>query len=107
MRRMLMATVVAALVALALAVPASARPAAPDSAAPAVKATPAPDCVDTYLDDSGYIDFLEVINNCGRNLRIKVVLANHSDKPCRSIVAYDYYDYTWKYPGRFDGLVLC
>ena len=103
-----MATIVAALVVFALALPASARPAGSDSAATAAAAAASvPNCVDTYLDDSGYTDFLEVINNCDRNVRVKVVLANHTDKPCRTIVAYDYYDYTWKYPGRFDGLVSC
>jgi hypothetical protein len=34
------------------------------------------------------------------------VLANHVDKPCRTIAAYDYYDYNWKDLGPFDGLVL-
>jgi hypothetical protein len=102
-----MATVVASLVVLALAVPASARPADPDSATTAAVAASVPSCVQTDLDDSGYVDYLRVINGCNHSLRIKVVLAFHVDKPCRTIPAYDYYDYDWKYPGRFDGLVSC
>jgi hypothetical protein len=48
-----------------------------------------------------------VINNCDDAVRVKVVLVFHVDKPCYMISTYDYHDYSWKYPGRFDGLVSC
>ena len=107
MRRTLMATVVAALVVLALAVPASARPAGPDSAATAAVAAAVPNCVVTDLNDSGYTDYLTVFNGCNYAVRVKVVLAFHTDKPCATIGADAIRSYSWKYPGRFDGLVSC
>jgi len=82
MRRTLTATIVAALVVLALALPASARPAGPDSAATAAAAAASvPRCVVTSLDDSGYTDYLTVFNGCSYAVRVKVVLAFHTDKP--------------------------
>ena len=108
MRRTLMATVVAALVVLALAVPASARPAGSDSAATvAAVAASVPNCVVTDLDDSGYTDYLTVFNGCSYAVRVKVVLAYHQDFPCYTIGADSVRHYSWKYPGRFDGLVSC
>jgi hypothetical protein len=105
---MLMATIVAALVVLALAFPASARPAGSDSAATVAAAkTRPPSCVTTSLNDSGYTDYLTVWNDCGYAVRVKVVLANHTDKPCYTIAAHSARSYSWKYPGRFDGLVNC
>ena len=107
MRRTLMATVVTALVVLALAVPASARPAGSDSAATAAAAATVPRCVTTSLDDSGYTDYLTVFNGCSYAVRVKVVLAYHQDFPCYTIGADSVRHYSWKYPGRFDGLVSC
>jgi hypothetical protein len=107
MRRTLMATMVAALVVLALAVPASARPAGPDSADAAAVAASVPRCVTTDLDDSGYTDYLTVFNGCSYAVRVKVVLAYHQDFPCYTIGADSVRHYSWKYPGRFDGLVSC
>jgi hypothetical protein len=107
MRRTLMATMVAALVVLALAVPASARPAGPDSADTAAVAASVPRCVTTDLDDSGYTDYLTVFNGCSYAVRVKVVLAYHQDFPCYTIGADSVRHYSWKYPGRFDGLVSC
>jgi hypothetical protein len=105
---MLMATIVAALVVLALALPASARPAGSDSAATvAAVAASVPNCVVTDLDDSGYTDYLTVFNGCNYAVRVKVVLAFHTDKPCATIGAHSIRSYSWKYPGRFDGLVSC
>ena len=107
MRRTLMATIVAALVVLALALPASARPAGPDSATTAAVAASVPSCVTTSLNDSGYTDYLTVWNDCNYAVRVKVVLAFRTDFPCYTIAARSARSYSWKYPGRFDGLVSC
>lgn len=108
MRRMLLATIVAALVVFALALPASARPTGSDSAATAAaaKARP-PSCVTTSLNDSGATDYLTVWNDCSYAVRVKVVLAYHTDFPCYTIGAHSARSYWWRYPGRFDGLVSC
>ena len=91
-----------------LALPASARPAGSDSAATAAaaKARP-PSCVTTSLNDSGATDYLTVWNDCSYAVRVKVVLAYHTDFPCYTIGAHSARSYWWRYPGRFDGLVSC
>ena len=66
-----------------------------------------PSCVDTWLDDSGWTDYLNVYNGCDTAQRIKVVLANHTDEPCTTIYPGDSKDFEWGYPGRFDRLEYC
>ena len=66
-----------------------------------------PTCVETSLNDSGYTDYLTVWNRCSTDQRIKVVLAFATDKACLTVYAYGSRDYSWDYPGRFDGLVSC
>lgn len=66
-----------------------------------------PGCVWTALNDSGYTDYLKVTNKCSYSVRIKVVLAFATDKPCYTFPAFTYRNYSWNYPGRFDKLVSC
>ena len=52
-------------------------------AAPATaSAATVPSCVATTLNDEGYTDYLTVTNWCSYDVRVKVVLANHSDLAC-------------------------
>ena len=76
-------------------------------AATADPAEAVPSCVRTALNDSGFVDYLTVTNSCSRSLRIKVVLANHTDLACRTIPAHTARAYSWSWPGRFDGLRDC
>lgn len=73
---------------------------------PAPLAAP-PSCVWTRLDDDGATDYLEVHNDCGYTVRIKVVLAFATDRACQSIPSGTYHWWTWGYPGRFDKLETC
>ncbi|MGW8529118.1 hypothetical protein [Nocardiopsis sp. NPDC055824] len=66
-----------------------------------------PDCVETDLDDSGWRDTLAVTNDCSSSVRVKVVLAYATDLPCTTIPSGYTQNYSWGYPGRFDGLVDC
>jgi hypothetical protein len=59
------------------------------------------------LDDDGNTDYLTVCNVCASSRNGKVVLANHSDFPCRTFPANGCRDYWWKWPGRFDGVKGC
>jgi hypothetical protein len=63
--------------------------------------------VTTSLNDSGATDYLTVWNDCSYAVRVKVVLAYHTDFPCYTIGAHSARSYWWRYPGRFDGLVSC
>lgn len=80
----------------------------PAAAATAPQAAAAvPNCVETDLDDSGWTDKLAVINDCSYSVRVKVVLAYETDLPCATIPSGYTQNYSWGYPGRFDGLVDC
>ncbi|WP_249998958.1 hypothetical protein [Actinoplanes sp. M2I2] len=66
-----------------------------------------PSCVTTSLNDSGTRDYLTVRNGCGSSQRVKVVLANATDFSCYTIASGGARNYSWNYPGRFDGLQSC
>lgn len=67
----------------------------------------APGCVRTDLDDTGGEDVLVVTNNCGYQVRLKVVLAYGPDLTCRTYAPADRWTFKWYYPRRFDKLVNC
>ena len=67
----------------------------------------APGCVHADLDDAGGEDVLVVTNNCGYQLRLKVVLAYGPDLACRTYAPGDRWTFKWVYPRRFDKLVTC
>jgi hypothetical protein len=67
----------------------------------------APGCVRADLDDAGGEDVLVVTNNCGYQVRIKVVLAYGPDFACRTYARGDRWTFKWNYPRRFDKLVTC
>jgi hypothetical protein len=74
---------------------------------PLTAAAAVPNCVRTQLNDKGYTDRLTVTNTCKSLQRVKVVIANDTDKACRSFGPGFSYKYNWSYPGRFDKLVPC
>ena len=67
----------------------------------------APGCVRADLDDAGGEDVLAVTNNCGYQVRLKVVLAYGPDLACRTYAPGDRWTFKWVYPRRFDKLVTC
>jgi hypothetical protein len=76
------------------------------SAAP-IQLANAPGCVRADLDDTGGEDVLVVTNDCGYQVRLKVVLAYGPDLACRTYAPGDRWTFTWVYPRRFDKLVTC
>jgi hypothetical protein len=112
----LAALVLAATAFVGFADPADAAEASPDGAdaptmaeapsAPAV-ASDVDSCVWESLDDSGGTDELTVYNDCEDAVRVKVILAFHTDLPCRTIFDGESRDYEWDWPGRYDGLEYC
>jgi hypothetical protein len=76
------------------------------SAAP-IQLANAPGCVRADLDDTGGEDVLVVTNECGYQVRLKVVLAYGPDLACRTYAPGDRWTFKWVYPRRFDKLVTC
>jgi len=107
MRRTLVATIATALMVLGLALPASARSVSSEQTSATAVAAAVPNCVSTFLDDSGYIDELIVYNDCNHDVRVKVVLAFARDFPCYTIRSKKSLVYHWPWPGRFDRLEDC
>lgn len=77
------------------------------AAAPVAKASPAPSCLWTKLNSSGYTDHLAVTSHCGGTTRYKVKIANIRDTQCSTIAPHVTQYWHWDYPGRFDGLEKC
>lgn len=85
----------------------SLRPAEELVPAAPIQLANAPGCVRADLDDSGGEDVLVVTNNCGYQVRLKVVLAYGPDLSCRTYSPGDRWTFKWLYPRRFDKLVTC
>ncbi|NIH81610.1 hypothetical protein [Amycolatopsis viridis] len=95
-----------AMASVAAAVAAGATTAHADPAS-AMPSGAAPNCVDVDLTDGRLDDYVWVTNYCPYRLRLKVVLAFATDKPCDSYEPNTGRLYYWSYPGRFDGVVTC
>ena len=53
------------------------------------------------------VEGVTVWNNCDHAVRVKVILAFHTDFPCYTIEARQARSYRWAWPGRFDRLEDC
>lgn len=92
--------------AIALPMTANADDASPSSEGVRV-ASPAPVCIKHRLDDNGPTDELLVTNKCKRAWNVKVILERHTDLVCTRIAANRSKTFTWKWPGKFDGIARC
>ncbi|MDA0565884.1 hypothetical protein LG943_16415 [Streptomonospora sp. S1-112] len=99
---------IAASALVAASILAGAAPAAAETTPQsAPRAASVPGCVVTSLDDSGTTDYLTVYNDCGYDVRVKVVLAHATDLSCQTIFSGTHRNYQWVWPGRFDRLDAC
>ncbi|MER6948223.1 hypothetical protein ABT294_29770 [Nonomuraea sp. NPDC000554] len=77
------------------------------SAATAQARSPIPGCVHWHLSSSGFTDHLSVTNGCGEAHWFKVILAHRRDPKCTYYGAGETINWSWKWPGKFDGLHNC
>ncbi|MEV4091370.1 hypothetical protein [Streptosporangium saharense] len=82
-------------------VPASAASARTDTG---VTAAPVPTCVQAQSLGSRKV---RVTNKCRSTVRVKVIIAKGGDKSCWTYRPGASKEWSWGWPGRFDGLRYC
>ncbi|MGH3623456.1 MAG: hypothetical protein ACRDQ5_16940 [Sciscionella sp.] len=93
--------------AVALGMAAPAQAAESSAATPATVQSSAPNCVDAYTSHGTVTETLHISNNCDYTVRVKGVLALHTDTPCRTYSPGAGYKYTYARSASFSGLENC